>query len=587
MTEEQKGREPAVTDGDVSTATTPRVSPYQRVFPPQPIIWREAKKIASGKNARVEDLALCASQDPVIVIELLRAANSMDMAGNKAPLTTTPTAIIRLGSQLVMQTLEELADRPRIENEEVLKLLEMHRYRCKRAAILSRMLSEMMAKSLSDECHTAGSLMFIGEMLAVVHFQMNYVKLFNNNSLSGVNYKLIQEQKFDVEKMGVTYLERQGLPELLTASINREGKIRSPDRVVVKPICFAASELIDAFDGNRWERLAPGRQLPPKSSLRMLGMSDQQYLRLYERATEYLYVEKIAQEKLSIKDLSSDPRAVVIPVEPVKPVPQAKPHPQESAPETYEEKVTEKIQVDLEAEIQDLLTFSSDTEEKVDVRPALIPPPPPPPAPKKISAEQFSLSRSRSKNRNKPRVEEPKDVVPPPELRTKAGNSFVSNVTSQLDKATTSEELLRDILGILTESGPFEKSALIVVAKDKKSALVVAARGPDITCGQTLIIEDPLSPLAQCFSKVQSFGSKSSNQSPWGSKAFAVAPIDADHDTPVALYADCGNTGSITFEARRIFRAVIDILNQKLPTIPGGIPVEVNSPEFSSEPGSS
>jgi hypothetical protein len=151
----------------------------------------------------------------------------------------------------------------------------------------------------------------------------------------------------------------------------------------------------------------------------------------------------------------------------------------------------------------------------------------------------------------------------------------LTDVQKRLDSYTSSEDLLRGILGILTEEGPFEKTALIVVAKDRHSAIVVAARGPEINNGQTLVLDDPLSPLAQCFSKVQSFGSKSSRESPWGSKAFALAPIDADHDTPVALYADCGTSGSISFEARRIFRAVVDILNQKLPGIPGGIPVEI------------
>jgi hypothetical protein len=115
----------------------------------------------------------------------------------------------------------------------------------------------------------------------------------------------------------------------------------------------------------------------------------------------------------------------------------------------------------------------------------------------------------------------------------------------------------------------------MVVSKDRKTAIVIAARGPQIATGQQLLLDDPLSPLAQCFSKVQSFGNRASSESPWGSKAFALAPIDANHETPVALYADCGINGSITFEARRIFRVVVDILNQKLPTLPGGLPVEL------------
>jgi hypothetical protein len=116
---------------------------------------------------------------------------------------------------------------------------------------------------------------------------------------------------------------------------------------------------------------------------------------------------------------------------------------------------------------------------------------------------------------------------------------------------------------------------LIVVSKDKSQAIVVAARGPNIGNGQKLSITDPLNPLAQCFTKVQSFGNRESEYSPFGSKSFSLAPINADHDTPVARYADCGNDRAISFEARRVFRTVVEILNERLPQIPGGIPVEL------------
>jgi hypothetical protein len=165
--------------------------------------------------------------------------------------------------------------------------------------------------------------------------------------------------------------------------------------------------------------------------------------------------------------------------------------------------------------------------------------------------------------------------VKPPAMASAKSTKAVSNIANAIDNATDSETLLKDLLGMLVGPGLFKKSALIVVSKDKLRALVVAARGPNITNGQTLVIDDPLSPLAECFSKVQSFGNRESKVSPFGSKAFAVAPVDAPHDTPVALYADCGDEGAIPFEARRIFRNVIDILNQKLPYLPGSIPIEV------------
>jgi hypothetical protein len=188
--------------------------------------------------------------------------------------------------------------------------------------------------------------------------------------------------------------------------------------------------------------------------------------------------------------------------------------------------------------------------------------------------DQFSLVSAKTRDKVVARSTEAR-VVEPPVINTRNGTSIVTSITDSFASAKRSEELLAQLLESLVDKGPFEKSALIVVSKDRRSALVVAARGPNIGNGQRLDLDDPLSPLAQCFSKVQSFGNRESPVSPFGSRAFALAPIDADHETPVALYADCGNLGALSFEARRIFRTVVEVLNQRLPSIPGGIPVEV------------
>ena len=42
----------------------------------------------------------------------------------------------------------------------------------------------------------------------------------------------------------------------------------------------------------------------------------------------------------------------------------------------------------------------------------------------------------------------------------------------------------------------------------------------------------------------------------------------------MTLYADCGKDLVITFEARRIFRSVVDLLNHILPQLPGGLPLD-------------
>jgi HD-like signal output (HDOD) protein len=538
--------------------------PFSLLMPPDMSVWLEARKLVIDKNIRVEDLAVIAAQDPAIVIELLRTSNAMFFSGGRSPITSVKTAIVRLGSDVVLETLEKMKERAPIENEDIKHWFELHRNRCKRTSIIGTILAEALARTLTDDCQAAGLLFCTGEMLAVIHLGETYTKLAEELSRSGINYRLAQDHKFDVERMGVTYLRRHGIPEALLFALDRDARSRTPDRAIIKPICQAAAEMVDAFDNNRWEKLAPGKSLAPKSALRMLQMNDTQYLRIYERCSEYLFSLRLLEEKKKQDALLGTSSAAA------------------AQPGT---KATSELDTEISELIQQKSTPVSGAIAK-DAKPSATAP-----TPTKSGAvqkpattihtvneqidERFSLKSNRENTKTVPRVEPTEKLIEPPKLRTAAGNQVLNNFTNICNESKTSEELIASLLEMLVDKGPFEKSALIVVSKDRTEAIVVVARGPNIGNGQKLDLLDPLSPLAQCFSKVQSFGNKESKNSPWGSKAFALSPIDADHDTPVALYADCGNSNSLTFEARRVFRTVVGLLNQKLPQIPGGIPVEL------------
>lgn len=484
-------------------------------FPPDNLIWAEARKLVADTKVRVEDLATCCLQDPILIIELLKQANALYFSGGRPPITSTTTAIVRLGSQVVRELLESLLDRPQFDNEEVQHWVNLHRSRMKRTAIVARILSEALAKQLSDDCQAAGLLVGMGELLAVGFFQEKYVELAEELSRSGINYRLAQESKFDVERMGLLYLRRNGIPEALLFALDREAMNRAPERAIMKPLVNSAAEMVDAFDNNKWERLAPGKTLSSKSHLRLLQMTDSQYLKVYERSSEYLYQVRMIEEKKKADLL------------------------REQSMGTIEAQAIPS----LEDEIFGLLSDTNIVTTEAEF------PPTPPPS-------------------SKP------SMVVPPVMTGNRGNKIVGALFDSLNTVQSSEELLSSLLSMLLQDGLFEKSALIVVSPDKRTAKVVAARGPVVEKGLSLDITDPLSPLAQCFTKVQSFGSKKSVHSPFGSRSFAVSPIEAAHESPVALYADCGNNGSVSFEARRVFRAVVDLLNQKLPDLPGGIPEE-------------
>ena len=563
---DQKEDQAASGDGKAGSpeAGKPAGGPHAIVFPPDKLVWNEARRLIANKDIRVEDLAICAAQDPVIVIELLKISNAMFFSGGRSPITSTKTAIMRLGSQVVLDTLEKMSDRLPFADEAIAAAFEVHRHRARRTAIIATLFAEALNRTLSEDCQVAGLLLYVGEMLAVAHFGSQYVALSEDLSRSSINYRLATDHKFDVEKMGVTYLRRNGIPEAVLFAIDRDARPRSAERAIMRPLCAAAAELVDTFDNNRWEKFAPGKNIPPKSALRMLQMSESQYLKIYERASEYLFSARALEERKKQVALNETLAAVQV----------------------HQDKPAHAVDKALEAEIQSILEAPVEAAPAVEppkVAPPIKPPSRPGFTPTKIEVtdidldakDQFSLETLKTQKRDTARMVKPTAKVAPPKLLTTGATKVMSEISSMFDNAKRSEDLLAQLLEMLVDQGPFEKSALIVVSKDRKTAIVVAARGPDIGNGQKLVLEDPLSPLAQCFSKVQSFGNKMSPVSPFGSKSFAVAPIDADHDTPVALYADCGNEGSVSFEARRIFRNVVEVLNQKLPTIPGGIPVEL------------
>ena len=567
MTKEKENRGEMVEDAGSDSELTPSpTNPMSVTIPCDMYVWNEARRLVGDKRVRVEDLSLCIAQDPAIVLELLRVANAMYFSSGRPPITSIKTAIVRLGSDVVIETLEKIKERTRTSDEDVSALLESNRNRCKRTAIVARMFAESLAKQLADDCQTAGGLAPVGDLVAVIFFGRQYVELAEQHSRAGISFRLLQDHKFDVESVGVNYLKRAGIPDSITFALERDARPRSPERAILKPICNAALEMVDAFDLNKWEKLAPGKKLAPKSAIRLLQMTDSQYLKLYEKVSEFLFSIRLLDERKKQEAERME---------------------RQEAQEIHEERAEEREDdlLSLDDEIESLIQGTasaedSDSEVEEDVAVPHLAPKPQEPTEivtlnANLASERFSISSKKDSSKSVPRVKERAQPTETPQLRTSGGTKVVRSISDMFDAAETSEDLLKGLLEMLVDNGPFEKSAIIVVAKDRKSAVVVAARGPNIGNGQMLTLTDPLSPLAQCFSKVRSWGNKESEESPFGSKAFALAPIDADHDTPVALYADCGKNGSITFEARRIFRVVVEILNQKLPHIPGGIPVEL------------
>lgn len=531
-------------------------------FLPHNLIWRRAKDLAADKSTRVDELAVCVSQDPVLVLELLKTSNAIFFSPGSNPITSAKTAIVRLGSDAVIELLASFDNRLPFEDEESAKWFEFYRGKAKKISIVCRVLAQALAPGLKEDCQTSGLFVSIGEMLAVAFLKEKFVDLANNKTASTLPYHLTQYLSFDPEKMGLSYLRFNGIPEQLIFPIDRDARPKQPSLTIMRPLVMSARELVDAFDNDRWEKVAPGQKLSSKSNIRLLQMDDSQYLKVYERVAEYLFSEKLAEARQELEEEAQIDEETLVGIEHEIPdqfddLDDIEEVQEEALDQAIEDLINNFDAFETDAEyleeseddiLEDLNTLIEESESAVPVD---------------LSPVKNSSGLSEE--------EKPESIAPPVVFRSKSGRKMIESVTNLLEEAQNSEELIEGILSHLVEGGPFKKTALIVVEEDKEIARVVAARGIDVESGQVLRLDDSLSPLANCFQKVQSFGNKPSQSSPFGSKAFAVSPIDADHDTPVALYADCGE-GSITLEGRRLFRTVVDMLNKALEDIPGGIP---------------
>lgn len=509
------------------------------VIPVSADILQESIRLVNNKNTRIENLAICASQDPALVIEILKNANTSFFSGGKTTTTSVKSALTRLGGDTINSILTGLQSRPEPENEKVFEILNLYRDKSKRASIIARMFSESINKMIEEECLASGLFLYLGYILAIMSLGEDFVKIAENNSQATLKFKLAKDYNIDVEQASRDYLIKQGMPDMIISGLDRDSIVKNDkNKSLLKSIVWSAYEFIEYFDSNKWGKLAPGQILSPKSPIRALPLNETQYRKIYERAAGYF----ISNQLLNMTKLKSRQNAAKEAQEQ-----------QENAEKEFENESINQTKTIIDA------SFQNELNELLGA----------------IKKDKFKLKQAKDEPIKEARKSfEELNITKPIDTYSEESNKLLRKTELLLNNIKTSEEAIKKILELLVDKGPFEKACIIVVSDDKDAAIVACSRGP-IGNGQKISITDSISPLAQSFSKVQSFGNKEGAESPFRSKSFAITPLDVNHTTPVSLYADCGDK-SLTFEARRIFRNIADILNQRLPALAGGIPIEVS-----------
>lgn len=264
---------------------------YETRFPPLRDVADRFRSMLPDPKLRLAAGADCAFEDPAIVIEFIRSGCLMGFSEGKPPVTTLKLAIERLGAESGVETLEAMKKFPPIRDGKTLKWFNHYRILGRWAGVVAEILAEPLAPGLVEDCRVAGCMLFVGDMLAVIGFGETYTALREQMARPRVVYQLEKEFNFNTEDVAQVYLKKLGIPELLLFSFREGAKAPLPVRGPMKPVIAAARELILAHESNRWERYEPGAKIAPKSAVRMLGLPEQQYSKLYGRMTEYLSAE--------------------------------------------------------------------------------------------------------------------------------------------------------------------------------------------------------------------------------------------------------------------------------------------------------
>ncbi|MCI5064885.1 HDOD domain-containing protein [bacterium] len=500
-----------------------------RTIPVDREICESVLRILSDPGVRVERINELVCSDPVLLLEVLCAANGLKTISGGKAVIEGKVALVSLGLERIRELVQELAEvTPRFEGDQAFWLKAIKQKSRKAAAVCSLVAKVVRPESIL-ECFSLGAVSYYGDLLALAKFGDRYVELLEEESRrTKVRYRLVKDFRFSLEEETVDYLGKRTLPNVFPLVLDLTSSKLMPNVQALKQICHASLEFVDAYFEDRLDRLAPGVSIPPKSYRRTLALSDDQYEMLYLSIESYL--EK--GEFLRDEDLGKAEEEELS---------------EEGVPEEAEQALEE---VGEDAPVEDAEASEGDPFDLLDEEEG--------------DAVPFDEEFAR-----------PIPTAPKRQYVSKSDRAMPKFI-SMCEDTESVEELLERLLTMLVDQSPFESAAIIVVSPENQNAMVVAFRGRTLVEGETSIIElkDPLSPLLNSKSKVVSYSPKKRGNSPFGCGNYALSPIEVSYKRPVILYADCGDGNILTFEARRLFRKVVDMLNNILPQMEGELLLE-------------
>lgn len=493
------------------------------LLPPDRAVLEVANELLHRRNIRINRLVSLFVQDPVLTLEVIGAANRSAENTNRPFIDNVRMALFRLGSENVLTVTDSLRERaalpPGIVAIEYKKLAMFGR----RAGAVARIIAAATNRGIVEEAETAALMAPLGLMVACARYGELYAAMATKMSRPALIYRLQQDRKFDVSHAQLAHLEQRGFPDSLSFVYDRDFQCKTKHQSLLRLTVTAAVELVDVFDAQKWRRYAPGGELPASSALRLLQMNENQHAALFGECSNYF------------ERISAPP----------------------SAPAPVEEESAEGLEPEEESEDLSGLEEGDESEISVSGAEELVTPTEEA-APVDIEYVEADAAEA--------------DAVP--EHYSEASRDVIEELSALVKSAASAEEIVKKLLVLLVKKAPFIRVALLVVRGNRRSALVQAAVGRGLKEGVSIPVQDPLSPVALCSTRVTSFNTKTAVDltAPFGVTAYALSPLKVKYLSPVLLYADCGSEGALPFEARRVFRLAVGLVNGVLPNLPGTLP---------------
>ncbi len=498
-------------------------------LPAASAVLSEARALVVDRGKRIDQVVRALSRDPIAVLEVLRTANSMFFTQDHPPLTTVRSAVIRLGTANLLETLERIGNHPSPTNPEVLATLDILRAKSQRIAKVAELIAQATRREFSDQAYLISLMIYIADIIPCMLLGERFVALNNKCSRPALHYKLAAEYSFRVEANHLEYLRLNGFPESLMFALDRETQTKQIERLPLRFIVEAALELVTASENQRWDRYSPEGELPTTSVLRLLNPTPRQYQELHTKVDRLLHHRvDLEEEVFEATDEAEEGDA----------------------------SLDEEIDVLIASLIPEQLSvppeLSSDSLVPVDHPP-------------------LEVCGNEEKNRVQNLDDEIAQVVASVKQQNRtrfyreSSVDLAHQLTAVCSHTENIQQLLQDALRELTGKGLFKRAAILSLSTEEKVARITHSVGDGFLAGASLPLSDPHSPLRTESPIVRSFNTHASDpHAPFGVSSYAISPIHIPGDQSVVIYADCGPMGGMTFECRRLFRYVADLLSRTL-----------------------